>query len=187
MAVKKTTAQQTNTTHKTAVKKSTVKKPAAAKTAAKKSVKTVTKDKPADYRIGELDQYLFGQGTHYEIYKKMGAHFVKDGKKSGVSFAVWAPHARSVSVIGEFNGWSEDANVMKRQEPLGIYTAFVPEAQLGQLYKYCIETQTEISFTKLIHLPSAQNTVRVLLPLPQISVDFPGMTVTGSQSVPRQI
>ena len=147
MAVKKTTAQQTNTTHKTAVKKSTVKKPAAAKTAAKKStakksVKTVTKDKPADYRIGELDQYLFGQGTHYEIYKKMGAHFVKDGKKSGVYFAVWAPHARSVSVIGEFNGWSEDANVMKRQEPLGIYTAFVPEAQLGQLYKYCIETQT---------------------------------------------
>lgn len=75
MAVKKTTAQQTNTTRKTAVKKSTVKKPAAAKTAAKKStakksVKTVTKDKPADYRIGELDQYLFGQGTHYEIYKK---------------------------------------------------------------------------------------------------------------------
>ena len=147
MAVKKTTAQQTNTPRKTAVKKSAVKKPAAAKTAAKKStakksVKTVTTDKPADYRIGELDQYLFGQGTHYEIYKKMGAHFVKDGKKSGVYFAVWAPHARSVSVIGEFNGWSEDANVMKRQEPLGIYTAFVPEAQLGQLYKYCIETQT---------------------------------------------
>ena len=147
MAVKKTTAQQTNTTRKTAVKKSTVKKPAAAKTAAKKStakksVKTVTTDKPADYRIGELDQYLFGQGTHYEIYKKMGAHFVKDGKKTGVYFAVWAPHARSVAVVGEFNGWSEDANVMKRQEPLGIYTAFVPEAQLGQLYKYCIETQT---------------------------------------------
>ena len=147
MAVKKTTAQQTNTTRKTVVKKSAVKKPAAAKTAAKKStakksVKTVTTDKPADYRIGELDQYLFGQGTHYEIYKKMGAHFVKDGKKPGVYFAVWAPHARSVAVVGEFNGWSEDANVMKRQEPLGIYTAFVPEAQLGQLYKYCIETQT---------------------------------------------
>ena len=147
MAVKKTTAKQTTTPRKPAVKKSAVKKPAAAKTAAKKStakksVKTVTKDKPADYRIGELDQYLFGQGTHYEIYKKMGAHFVKDGKKSGVYFAVWAPHAKSVAVIGEFNGWSEDANVMKRQEPLGIYTAFVPEAQLGQLYKYCIETQT---------------------------------------------
>ena len=116
MAVKKTTAQQTNTTRKTAVKKSTVKKPAAAKTAAKKStakksVKTVTTDKPADYRIGELDQYLFGQGTHYEIYKKMGAHFVKDGKKTGVYFAVWAPHARSVAVVGEFKGWSEDATL----------------------------------------------------------------------------
>ena len=94
MAVKKTTAQQTNTTRKTAVKKSTVKKPAAAKTAAKKStakksVKTVTTDKPADYRIGELDQYLFGQGTHYEIYKKMGAHEAVMNGKKGVYFAVW--------------------------------------------------------------------------------------------------
>ena len=147
MAVKKTTAKQTNPVKKTSGRKATVNKPAASKTAArkstaKKSVKTVTKDKPADYRIGELDQYLFGQGTHYEIYKKMGAHFVKNGKKSGVYFAVWAPHARSVSVIGEFNNWNEEINVMERQEPLGIYTAFVPEAQLGQLYKYCIETQT---------------------------------------------
>ena len=93
-------------------------------------------------KITEMDRYLFGQGTHYEIYKLMGAHPTKQKGKDGVYFAVWAPHARSVSVIGEFNGWSEDANVMKRQEPLGIYTAFVPEAQLGQLYKYCIETQT---------------------------------------------
>ena len=101
--------------------------------------KAVKKLQP--YEIGELDHYLFGQGNHYEIYKKLGAHEVTAGKK-GVYFAVWAPHARSVAVVGEFNGWSEDANVMKRQEPLGIYTAFVPEAQLGQLYKYCIETQT---------------------------------------------
>ena len=147
MAVKKSTAKQTTTTRKTTVRKSTVTKPAAATTAAKKStakksVKTVTKDKPTDYRIGELDQYLFGQGTHYEIYKKMGAHFVKNRKKPGVYFAVWAPHAKAVSVIGEFNDWNEDANVMERQEPLGIYTAFVPEAQLGQLYKYCITAQT---------------------------------------------
>ena len=92
------------------------------------------------YEIGELDQYLFGQGNHYEIYKKMGAHPVKDGKKSGVYFAVWAPHAVTVSVIGEFNGWKEGANPMERNEPLGIYTAFVPGAEEGQLYKYCIET-----------------------------------------------
>ena len=58
------------------------------------------------YEIGELDHYLFGQGNHYEIYKKLGAHKVKNGKKTGVYFAVWAPHARSVSVVGEFNEWT---------------------------------------------------------------------------------
>ena len=146
MAVKKTTAQQTNTTRKTAVKKSTVKKPAAAKTAAKKStakksVKTVTKDKPADYRIGELDQYLFGQGTHYEIYKKMGAHEAVMNGKKGVYFAVWAPNATTVSVIGEFNGWREEANPMTRLEPSGIYEGFVVGAKVGMLYKFFIKTK----------------------------------------------
>ena len=102
--------------------------------------KAVKKLQP--YEIGELDHYLFGQGNHYEIYKKMGAHFVKDGKKSGVYFAVWAPHAKSVSVIGEFNGWDAAADRMERQEPLGIYTVFVPEAKDGQMYKYCIETES---------------------------------------------
>lgn len=93
------------------------------------------------YEIGELDQYLFGQGTHYEIYKKMGAHEVtKDGVK-GVYFAVWAPHAKRVSVIGEFNEWDFDANYMERQEPMGIYTCFVPGVKEGELYKFCIETQ----------------------------------------------
>ena len=93
------------------------------------------------YEIGELDHYLFGQGNHYEIYKKFGAHEVTAGKK-GVYFAVWAPHAKSVSVIGEFNGWDAAADRMERQEPLGIYTVFVPEAKDGQMYKYCIETQS---------------------------------------------
>ena len=98
--------------------------------------KAVKKLQP--YEIGELDHYLFGQGNHYEIYKKFGAHEVTAGKK-GVYFAVWAPHAKSVSVIGEFNGWDAAAD---RQEPLGIYTVFVPEAKDGQMYKYCIETQS---------------------------------------------
>ena len=61
------------------------------------------KKKP--YEIGELDQYLFGQGNHYEIYKKLGAHLVQDGKQKGVYFAVWAPNAVNVSVVGEFNNW----------------------------------------------------------------------------------
>ena len=101
--------------------------------------KAVKKLQP--YEIGELDHYLFGQGNHYEIYKKLGAHEVTAGKK-GVYFAVWAPHAKSVSVIGEFNEWDAAADRMERQEPLGIYTVFVPEAKDGQMYKYCIETQS---------------------------------------------
>ena len=101
--------------------------------------KAVKKLQP--YEIGELDHYLFGQGNHYEIYKKLGAHEVTAGKK-GVYFAVWAPHAKSGSVIGEFNGWDAAADRMERQEPLGIYTVFVPEAKDGQMYKYCIETES---------------------------------------------
>ncbi len=92
------------------------------------------------YEIGELDQYLFGRGTHYEIYKKMGAHKVTVDGVEGVYFAVWAPHAEKVSVVGEFNHWEVDADEMERQEPAGIYTRFVPEAKEGDMYKFCIET-----------------------------------------------
>ena len=98
------------------------------------------KNKTKAYEIGELDHYLFGQGTHYEIYKKLGAHIVNDGEKQGVYFAVLAPHAEKVSVVGEFNDWDADKNPMKREEPLGIYTCFVPDVQEGALYKYCIQT-----------------------------------------------
>lgn len=92
------------------------------------------------YEIGELDHYLFGQGNHYEIFKKLGSHRVKNGKKEGVYFAVWAPHAKAVSVIGEFNDWDMTANMMERGEPLGIYTCFVPDVPEYAMYKYCIET-----------------------------------------------
>ena len=103
--------------------------------------KNSTKTKVQPYEIGELDHYLFGQGNHYEIYKKMGAHEVTKNGKRGVYFAVWAPHAVNVSVVGEFNDWDETKDKMKRGEPLGIYTCFVPEAKKGDLYKFCIETQ----------------------------------------------
>ena len=101
--------------------------------------KAVKKLQP--YEIGELDHYLFGQGNHYEIYKKLGAHEVTAGKK-GVYFAVWAPHAKSVSVIGEFNGWDAAADRMERQGAIGNYTRWITEAKDGQMYKYCIETQS---------------------------------------------
>ncbi len=90
----------------------------------------------------DLDGYLFGQGTHYDIYKKLGAHKGKRGKETGVFFDVWAPHARNVAVIGEFNNWDETKNFMQRVEPeeQGVFEAFVPEAKEGQLYKYLIYT-----------------------------------------------
>ena len=100
----------------------------------------MAKKRKKAYEVGELDQYLFGQGNHYEIYKKLGAHIVKNGKTEGVYFAVWAPNARSVSVVGEFNDWDTQANPMEREEPLGIYTCFIPGIKQFDMYKYCIET-----------------------------------------------
>ena len=90
----------------------------------------------------DLDMYLLGQATHYDIYKKMGAHVATVNKKKGVYFDVWAPHAAAVAVIGEFNDWDESANMMERLEDsdMGIYETFVPGAKPGQLYKFLIYT-----------------------------------------------
>ena len=122
-----------NTTKKTATKTT-------AKTAAKRTTRTKAAAKE-DFRIGELDQYLFSMGTHYDIYKKMGAHEAVMNGKKGVYFAVWAPNAATVSVIGEFNGWREEANPMTRLEPSGIYEGFVVGAKVGMLYKFFIKTK----------------------------------------------
>lgn len=92
--------------------------------------------------ITELDAYLFGQGTHYEIYNKMGAHVgVKDGKE-GVYFAVWAPAAKEVYVIGEFNNWNAYGYDMKKISDGGIYDLFIPGAKAGDMYKYLIISQS---------------------------------------------
>ena len=93
------------------------------------------------HNVTEYDMYLFGQATHYNIYEKLGAHPAKRGKKKGIYFDVWAPHAKNVWVIGSFNDWDETANPMERLEPNGIYEAFITEAKVGDLYKYLIETQ----------------------------------------------
>ncbi len=88
--------------------------------------------------ISDADQYVFGQGTHYDIYKKLGAHFCEKGKEKGVFFAVWAPNAAEVYVIGEFNGWNESASPMKRIGEMGIFTTFIADVQEGQMYKYML-------------------------------------------------
>ena len=91
----------------------------------------------------ELDRYLFGQATHYDIYRKLGAHFAEVKGVKGVYFDLWAPNAERVFVIGSFNGWNETANEMTRLKPetMGIYELFIPGLQEGELYKYLIETK----------------------------------------------
>jgi 1,4-alpha-glucan branching enzyme len=132
--VRKTAGKTAANTTKRTVTKTT------AKTAAKRTTRTKAAAKE-DFRIGELDQYLFSVGTHYDIYKKMGAHEAVMNGKKGVYFAVWAPNAATVSVIGEFNGWREEANPMTRLEPSGIYEGFVVGAKVGMLYKFFIKTK----------------------------------------------
>ena len=88
------------------------------------------------------DRYLFGEGTHYEIYNKLGAHPKTFNGKTGYYFAVWAPHAASVSVVGDFNNWDPDACPMQVLETSGIYERFIPGIKPGELYKFAITTQT---------------------------------------------
>lgn len=90
----------------------------------------------------ELDMYLFGQATHYDIYKKMGAHLMTVKRKKGAMFDLWAPGAKRVWVFGTFNDWDETGCEMERLEPTecGIYELFVPGVQQGDMYKYLIET-----------------------------------------------
>lgn len=91
--------------------------------------------------FGELDQYLFGQATHYDIYKKLGAHPTTQDRKKGVYFAVWAPNAVKVSVIGDFNQWRIEANPMKKTGPIGVWEVFIPKVKVGDLYKFYIKAQ----------------------------------------------
>ncbi len=92
--------------------------------------------------FGELDRYLFSEGNHYKIYEKLGAHPMKRDGVEGVQFAVWAPHACSVSVIGEFNMWDARLHKMIMRGSSGIFELFVPGAWEGAAYKYEITAKS---------------------------------------------
>ena len=149
-AVKTAAKAEAKTAAKSAAKataKSAVKATAktAVKTAAKAAKEEIAEKTAAPGEgyefIHDLDQYLYDKGVHYDIFRKLGAHpSQKDGVK-GIHFAVWAPHAAAVHLIGEFNGWNEDNIAMERLEPSGIWECFITDAQLGQMYKYLIYTQ----------------------------------------------
>ena len=90
--------------------------------------------------ISEFDLYLLAEGTHYRAYEKLGAHLTgKDGKR-GVQFAVWAPNAKRVSIIGDFNNWNPNAAIMS-SSTAGIWEGFVPDIGQGASYKYHIESR----------------------------------------------
>lgn len=86
--------------------------------------------------LSEYDRYLFGAGTHYEIYEKMGGRLRTHGGARGASFALWAPNAKSVSVIGDFNFWDTRRHPMRRLGASGIWELFIPGVKEGDKYKF---------------------------------------------------
>jgi 1,4-alpha-glucan branching enzyme len=90
--------------------------------------------------LGELDLHLFAEGKHEHIYEKLGAHAVTHNGIKGVSFAVWAPSAQRVSVVGDFNGWDGSRHSMPRLDQSGVWEIFIPGLAASELYKYEIES-----------------------------------------------
>ena len=86
--------------------------------------------------LGEMDIYLFSEGTHYEVYKKLGAHIIGHGGVRGTHFAVWAPNAQRVSVVGDFNHWDGRIHLMRKMVPAGIWEIFIPDIPEGSHYKF---------------------------------------------------
>jgi 1,4-alpha-glucan branching enzyme len=91
--------------------------------------------------LTDFDLHLFGEGNHHHIYQKLGAHCVTVDGVQGTRFAVWAPNAKRVSVVGDFNGWDGRVNVMQPRGSSGVWVTFVPGVRPGALYKYEILTQ----------------------------------------------
>jgi 1,4-alpha-glucan branching enzyme len=98
--------------------------------------------------LGELDLHLFAEGRHEQIYNKLGAHVTKNGTVKGVAFAVWAPHASGVSVVGDFNNWDGRVHQMRKLPQSGVWELFIPDLEEGILYKFEIHRQRNLPFLK---------------------------------------
>ncbi|MBC7189914.1 1,4-alpha-glucan branching protein GlgB, partial [Candidatus Aerophobetes bacterium] len=106
------------------------------------SEKKIARENPASFSpfLTEYELYLFGKGDYHRVYEKMGAHLRKVNGRVGVNFAVWAPNAKRVSVVGDFNGWDSSAHPMIPRGNLGVWEVFIPGVDKGALYKYHLLT-----------------------------------------------
>jgi 1,4-alpha-glucan branching enzyme len=93
-----------------------------------------------EYWLTDFDRYLFGSGNHWKLYEKLGAHPRKVQDQQGVNFALWAPNAQSIQVVGDFNQWDGRAHPMHKQIPSGVWELFVPNVQAGMNYKYRVRS-----------------------------------------------
>jgi 1,4-alpha-glucan branching enzyme len=104
----------------------------------------ITRDVGDPYRFGQIlsdyDLHLFAEGTHYRVFDKLGSHRLTLGETTGVHFAVWAPNAQRVSVIGDFNRWDGRVHTMRRLIPSGVWEIFIPDLPDGVAYKYEVRT-----------------------------------------------
>ena len=96
-----------------------------------------------EHKHAELPVYLFKQGNNFEAYRFFGAHMERQGDREGVVFRTWAPHAKAVCIVGDFNSWVPGSHPMQQLEDSGIWEAFVPGIQEYDVYKYCITTQSD--------------------------------------------
>jgi len=90
--------------------------------------------------VGEIDLYLWGEGRHEQLWHVLGAHFRPHEGVDGTSFSVWAPHAKAVRVVGDFNGWNGVAHAMRRLDDNGVWEIFLPGVEPGAAYKFEIQT-----------------------------------------------
>jgi 1,4-alpha-glucan branching enzyme len=88
--------------------------------------------------LGPMDDFLIAEGTHFRLFDKLGAHVIEHEGARGVHFAVWAPNARGVNLVGDFNGWNPAVHMMRRRVDIGVWEIFIPDIGEGTAYKYRI-------------------------------------------------